>query len=139
MSTSLYAFKSAVHSHLIKPVRLCLFPAILFAPCLLGMFLYLFFLFFFKFIFLSLFILDFWCFFFGQSFNLLLDQYWVGLVRDKYKVLIELDIYIMVAKHKMAHFKCLFIIVVIVVVVIIIIIISPKSDYKYTIINLYNS
>ena len=42
----------------------------------------------------------------------------------------------MVAKHKMAHFKCLFIIVVIVVVVIIIIIISPKSDYKYTIINL---
>ena len=103
--------------------------------CLLGMFLYLFFLFFFKFIFLSLFILDFWCFF-CQSFNLLLDQYWVGLVRNKYKVLIELDIYIMVAKHKMAHFKCLFIIVVIVVVIIIIIIISPKSDYKYTIINL---
>ena len=61
MSTSLYAFKSAVHSHFIKPVRLCLFPAILFAP-LLGMFLYLFFQFFLKFIFLSLFILDFWCF-----------------------------------------------------------------------------
>ena len=39
-------------------------------------------------------------------------------------------------KTTMAHFKCLFIIVVIVVVVIIIIIISPKSDYKYTIINL---
>ena len=135
MSTSLYAFKSAVHSHLIKPVRLCLFPAILFAPLFVRHVFVLVFSIFFKFIFLSLFILDFWCFF-GQSFNLLLDQYWVGLVRNKYKVLIELDIYIMVAKHKMAHFKCLFIIVVIVVVVIIIIIISPKSDYKYTIINL---
>ena len=139
MSTSLYAFKSAVHSHLIKPVCLCLFLAI-FLLCLLGMFVYLFLLFFFFLIYFTLIIYFRLLVFFGQSFNLLLNQYWVRLVcrlvRNKYKVLIELDIYIMVAKHKMAHFKCLFIIVVIVVVVIIIIIISPKGDYKYTIINL---